>query len=786
MRSHLTRHVFRRLLSNEVFIYHECPYGSLPRYACRSPSAAVLRPPPRRSLFGFGRKPDRKAKAVDLDPGLGKMLELNISSKEGRRPPPPVELIQAFRAFFRAKEQTREPLQEIQAIRALQTFRHLQALDPEWKGFGLSLEDLELARDALVWMPKDNTSTHNQFARLLFEEIKTRKEEDPSLISTIGTQDLLPLVKVLCYTGDSLEARGLVGHYWSDDFSKNNRRLWTFLLKGFAKEKNEAELVQTVNLMESRGVPFDAKAHQILTNYFALNDDVANAKKWYEHPIAENESPTYPTNATILRFCMRNDEMEWGDKIFESVLNKNPNKSTWDIIFLWAAALGRGVDELDRIMGVMVRRNEGNSNIRADVDTINALVEFANQRNDPYSAERYVALGQKWDVQPNGRTYILQMDYRISVGDIDGARTAYRNLQAEEIEAGEDIPVLNKLITAMCGMRRVDHNAIMDLVEDLNERKARLEPDTLCALCQLHLRREEFDDVIDLLQAHTFHYSMNQRARVCDVFVSFCLDRSNSTALIWEAYTIFRHIFAETPVETRTHVMREFFARGRSDMAVHVFGHMRQSQRPEWRPTLDTYVQCLEGIARAADLEGLETVHNMLKLDMDIEPNTRLYNALMLGYTACEMPRRSLDYWDDITKSREGPTYSSIQIAFRACEAAPFGDKQARAIWQRLRTLEIEVNTETFAAYVGALAGQSLYDEVIKTIDGMEKDIGYKPDALVLGTFYNAIPGQNQKDLVEEWGLKTYPEAWQDLSALGQMSRRDGSRAFKINREVKP
>lgn len=130
-------------------------------------------------------------------------------------------------------------------------------------------------------------------------------------------------------------------------------------------------------------------------------------------------------------------------------------------------------------------------------------------------------------------------------------------------------------------------------------------------------------------------------------------------------------------------------------------------------------------------MKSLQLVHNMLKLDTEIEPNTRLYNGLMLAYTACGNPSRALEFWNDIVHSREGPTYNSIQIALQACEVASFGDESARDIWLRLTRFGIKVTKGIYAAYVGALAGQGQLKECIELVEKAEAEIGEKPDALL-------------------------------------------------------
>jgi len=49
-----------------------------------------------------------------------------------------------------------------------------------------------------------------------------------------------------------------------------------------------------------------------------------------------------------------------------------------------------------------------------------------------------------------------------------------------------------------------------------------------------------------------------------------------------------------------------------------------------------------------------------------------------------------------------------------------------------------------------------------------------------IGHLYNAIQGQNRKDLVGEWARELYPEAWAGLEALGQKTMKEGHRLFKL------
>jgi hypothetical protein len=54
-----------------------------------------------------------------------------------------------------------------------------------------------------------------------------------------------------------------------------------------------------------------------------------------------------------------------------------------------------------------------------------------------------------------------------------------------------------------------------------------------------------------------------------------------------------------------------------------------------------------------------------------------------------------------------------------------------------------------------------------------------------LGTFYNAAPGENRKDEVEEWVKERYPEIWAELEKVGRTTIDEDVELFNIVRDVK-
>ncbi|KAL9079907.1 MAG: hypothetical protein Q9157_001246 [Trypethelium eluteriae] len=760
----------------------------------------IASPCQRRTLFGWMRKPQREIKEADIDPGLETMGALVRMTSLSARRPPPDELSDAWRKFFRAKQEKGDAVQDFQATLAIQTLGYLQtAPRVDGKTPWIETQDLSTALLALRTIPKDLGQEHQILARAIFEELKSRHSSLAPGEQRMGTNFLI-FLWVLVHTGGTGEAYELMQKELDEDTtvapeSTGDQRkggyqstAWqasSHVIDGYMREGNESGILRCVEMMKRHHMPFENRHQKLIVKFYAERDDVQNTRYWYEHPIGpsafneqddrKTEKHRHPeTYLTTVRLCIRKHDREWGSKIMQDVVqDANPGEMAWNAVFIWAAFMGKGVDEVERMMDVMLERFPQKKLTTA---TINNLVEIAMERDDIYMAERFTNLGERREIRPDASTYILQMKYRLQINDIDGARAAYRKLQSEEIEDNKDLSVVNRLIRAMCAIKGYNFESIIHIVEDINHRRLRFEPETVSALTLLHLSRDELHDAIDLLQTHNFHFSIQERSLISNALYDFCLDPSNSTARAWDTYTILTQIFGETSREQRTTTMNAFFSRRRPDMAIHVFNSMRTNTQPDTEATLDTYVAVLMGLARSAstisldagalseiirsdaglppdddvDIEGfgeggalsdydneLETllgsVYSHIKLDATLpSPHpTQLLNALMIVYTALGHPARALDFWEQIAQSTEGPSWSSVHAAFRSCEQAPWGDDEARKIWRRLRKMDVDIGASVWASYLGALVGNGAVNEAWEGVETFQRESGEAPGAFM-------------------------------------------------------
>lgn len=847
--SHLTRHVFRRLLANKPIVHPGC----LRRQAYGSAFCVQTASKPGRSLsgrvvmskaqrrnflnFNFFKRKEEGSKEADMDPGTEKMMELAKRQRMRARMPPVEEVAEALTSFFQTKRDKRQSITDTQAQLALQSLRYYIAACKESQEkeeapkFDLSTAMLGLAADTLLQYAHVDalSAPHVELAQLLYETLA------PSEDKAAFASSVYACICILSLTSSAEQARQLAfrheesfaaittknirpprarkdiagGHSQLDakDGQVQQRTagvtggVWAAILRGFARENNAAEVHRTLSLIDERGFGNLAPIAGIMLDFCMELNDLAGVKQWWtsyrkvasQYP-KTNDLEMYPDYAQnldkVLKWCLVQNEMEFGHAVVKDVMTTNPRKPVWDAIFVWAAGTKKSVDEIDRMMSVMEASNESFSDRSKwrvpDITTINGLVELAVSRNDPYMAERFIALGRDRSIEPDARTYVLQMEYRLRVEDVDGALIAYKNLQAMDVSANEDVSAVNRLIVALCNTKRHDFDTIMNVTADLSDRRVRFDPGTVSTLALLHLNRDEHADVHDLLNTHAYHYSSAERESIRNAIIAFTVDPNTPVSRAWSGYSIIHSIFDETPRDQRTELMTAFFNRERADMGVRIFQNMRMHSRTDTIPTVDTYVAAFLGLAKLRDLESLEVIHNLLKLDYNITATTYLYNALIIAYTACGKARKALGFWDDIVASREGPSYNSIHIALRACEKSPFGDLKAKDVWSLLRRRTVELDHNMWCSYAGALSGNGDVDMAINTIEEAEGKSEVDIDAFLLGSLYEGAPGPTKKDEVESWARDRYSDEWAKLEAFGHELDEAGMKHFKIDRRVTP
>lgn len=653
------------------------------------------------------------------------------------RPPTRKELIAAWRSLMQSKLKHKVPLNSTQALQCRRLLEYLtQEGTSDQNVKLLTTTDLAIARQVLLDVePIERSNEHCELAKVIHSVGKSGELSGKAKDEDVQWSYL---VRAMCRFGDAQGALQELYAKWGDTiyarYTTGEERLLEAVLQGLAAEGAERELARLINFALEHDVPYTPDLQEVLTLFFAQRDRVTETKEWFTKPLSKGQSRTTVYQAIAL-FAKRNNLQEWAIPFFHDLGKLQPRKRHWDALLQAMLLVGMRLEEVQAMMSHMVGPN---GTVDPDTDTINSLLKAAVELQDQELAKNIIAIAEESDISPNEYTYLTLLDLHVASGSAVNAEAAFQSLQdAGSISLNaptkvwEEYTILvNKYLTLLSRQRPPNFDLIVKLLGHVEEDRVHLEPETVASLCLQFLENDQSFDVMDILAIHAFRYSEAQREVVQSAFVTFCLDPNTSTSRSWGAYQLLQQFFQDLSFERRVELLQAFFNRKRPDMATYVFGHMRQHRNKAYQPTLDTYVQCFEGFTKNPDREGTETVHNMFKMDMRIQPNTRLYTALMMAFTACDMPLKALDLWNLIRQSREGPSYATLEAVFWTLERKSGGDKLAREIWQKIEHMDLEVPISVYNGYIGAIAASGNEKEVRGLIMKTATAVGEEPDIM--------------------------------------------------------
>lgn len=744
MQSSLTRSVFRAIIANKPYCNTTCS-RKLPRWRSRALTAPTVPSPPCRSLFGLSIQPptgtalNSKSTFSNAERAADVLVGLVRAQRDQTRLPPVNEIAQALNTILQYRNEARTRLSRSDIYLLTEGFSYIQEHKPNDETdtdsqAPLTEVDLQQGLSALASsLGKDKfRSDAKALAFMLFSELRRRTgapgdaAEVPILPDSVGTETY---ITVLSSTGGAREAWDTLKKSSDGDVQKN----WLEVIKGLHNEGLGKDVWKAFDEMRARTGDLSVDAHELLTIYFAKNADLNTTKKVYEQTVLENGLPSVEAQVEMARFCIRNNDLNWAEPILTNLRAISHDPRVWDVILVSSAAQGVDANGIAALMSSLAETAAENDIPGPTISNVNALIEYAFSVGNIEAVRNYKTLAQQQGLQTNVKTLLLQLDYEVKIGDLDKAASTYDIISSEDpIEDESDVPILNKFLQALCFSPIPNYEFVTRTADSLLGRDVYLDAETISGLCKVYLHHDNLEDILGLLKHRVDLYPRNDRARISQSFKKFITDERVADQRAFNAYELFGAAFPETPVHDRLPIMHSFFRRKRPDLACLVFGHMRQREDPTARPTPEAYGQCFEGIANCQDVDGLQMVYNMLKLDLLVEPATRVRNGLMAAYIACGQPYTAvIDHFWKIMTSLEGPTMSSFALALRACETwIPQGAVEARRIIAMMQSWDLEITKEIYDCYIGAIAGQSEFENTIELIEEMENDIGVPPDTL--------------------------------------------------------
>lgn len=673
--------------------------------------------------------------------GLQTMSELSKAKITNGRAPPYNALCKAYQKFFEARAEEPGIITEFHAKQLVTTYDYLRKHkgdeDADSKELEI-IESKEFMELTLYVLSQANChgSSHQYIRRLANNAHRVLSTAATDESGEINSGAFLAWIRINAFYGNPYQARtALVKEWpkvqnWPDLEDQGSPWLW--ILHGMALDKDAAtELVQAVEDWHIGGYfSLTSQQHQELIVTLLEEGQLLAAKVMHDCPIPEGE-PTIIATSAITRAYLLNGDKAGADEIFSQLTIHSPSAETRDILLLMAASNGKDAHTLARDLNNWCLEDPS---VRdgLSISCINDLIRYAYVIENKKLAVDYSSLISTWGLESASETQLLlELEPRIQDSDIDGTVKSLNELEESDVSANIALRMRYRLIKMLCSTPNNDDafDQVSKLLDPLIRDGIQLEPEILTVLTRALAYRHDWEALSQLLRPRIGSYSMrNERPLIQNALLDFIRDKEQAKEEVWEAYDLARIAFPEITAEHRIEIMDLFFNRGMVEEACQVFGHMRHAPTPAQRPTPEAYITCFLGLARATAWDNTKLIRNMLKLDVNIEIDTRVRNAVMLALAACERSEEAMDEFKEILRSDEGPSQNTLTIFFKVCESDPNGIVEANKMLAKITALEIPLDRQMHLAYIKALAAQGERELVIEALDKTEEKIGLQPD----------------------------------------------------------
>lgn len=708
----LTRVVMRRILANQPIHHHHLV--SSYRSPRRLPiGGSLYRPRAQiRSIFSILAK---KATPVSTAYNLSKeemtikrhtksLQEAYMLLRVNTRTAPKPDLAKTFKDFFKECDDAREMITDHQAGILLKVFELLKSTEQ-----GDVAMTVEIARTALLALSKFDHGRH---------DVGSLRDNPPLEDSYwILAQQLSSFLQKNDTSGDlsdvaDMQARCLAqsGHAdLAETHMRSIKDLETWKIYVKAQFQDPSSMLSTLKAFQEFGVEADDELNSLFIQGFihAGQSDLARRMLHGSGLLKLFGSSLQPA-VDILKVCLLHDDSPTTIEIIaktEAALERDPQKtaalpaaSSWFDLYVLHQIKNKGVEAFEKVLDDLRLRY----NYLPTITTFNLLIKEAYQGGDSNLAKNIIEFAKKRELDLTGYTFLPQVLHKLRNGDLDGALATWDyilyDLEAPEPEHMAE--PMEELLLGILSAPELRDDQFDEILHNHPKYARRFSPETVAALLEFYLRREEYENVAFLMRKHAPHATSDARAMLLDRAMTICRDDAITDECVANIYTMIKALFDDSNRSIREEILEICIKRNLVEKALEIFKDMRDHWLNSIKPTEATYIIALNGLSSSS--EAVSTIHNSLKLDTLVDPSTDLLNSLMRAYTKCgqDEARTAVDFWDELLEMDAGPNEDSVVAVLEACSVSPAGYQQAKYVWDTLPQRGIAITARILGAYV--------------------------------------------------------------------------------------
>ncbi|KAG7916735.1 hypothetical protein KL905_004464 [Ogataea polymorpha] len=389
----------------------------------------------------------------------------------------------------------------------------------------------------------------------------------------------------------------------------------------------------------------------------------------------------------------------------------------------------------------------------------------------------------EYTVTPTAETYAALIEHQLDVGKCKEALELFEGSLEQPIEWGEEensifAPVLFRLLEMYSRNSDDDVTLKVILYKRIKNYGYSLNKAALRAMIDMFLEQDCAGDAMELFHREVVEHSKDERQSVTkyepifESFYEYSTTAEASTTRNWHVYEFLHENFI-IPYDKYYRLMEYFISHNEPRRALKMFANLKALSKEAKiaPPNEDVYIYLFRSFARCKFVEGVQKLHLGAKMDLAINMDIRLLNAIMEGYCAIEDSFKVRDAFHiaySLPKSR-GLNAESCYWMLRSLRGYTL--KHVTDFYTSLSAYDVLADPRIFGEYLIAHCSFGKYETALRVLEeNFHSDGGHLIDRRVLRDMYNWCVDRDVRTNFERFATRHYPALWLELKQSGELS----------------
>lgn len=414
-----------------------------------------------------------------------------------------------------------------------------------------------------------------------------------------------------------------------------------------------------------------------------------------------------------------------------------------------------------------------------DIEAYNTILDALcwSNKSDKVIDEITDEFEQEYNLVRDARSYATLIEYYLP-NDVRKAEQVFEHSLEDSVSWDDDyggvyMLTLFKLLTKYFDTDGVNLYDKSQLYKKIKIFEYPLDKPALEAMVSRFLQGDYVGDAMEIFEREVpdGKHSIEDYPGCFKLYYKYAVTSCENLESNWLLYQFLSKHFT-IPYQFYPGFLRFWVDVGYPDKSLRVFANMKQLSKESKLPPLDedVYIFLLQAFSKFQYERGIFTLQLAVKMDLSLNPDVKLFNALMEGFCSLEDSFKVRDVFNDAQAlpASYGINNESCYWALKSLKYSNLGE--VNSFYYNLSQYDVFPDSNLFGEYLIANCYfeqyGTAYDKLIESHENGDMLI----DRNVLRDVYNFCLNDSVRGKLDTFATEKYPRIWAELKNSGELT----------------